>query len=504
MGLLGTWLILSAGSLDVGAAPPTLDALHPSGGSRGGETAFVVTAVGKQDPWPVEAWCSNPGVHFEAGEKAGEFQVKIDADAELGPCWVRLHQAEGASEPRLFVVTSAREIVEATDTSNDSPREPAEVGTLPVIINGRLEKSQDVDAWQVDLEKGQRLDLRLDGYALRSGIDPFLHLYDPSGTRIRLASDHSRNLDPRLTYEAERSGPHVIGVVAIASPPNANVHFHGAAGAAYRLGIGLDGSLGSEVSGLSDGKGLEELKPLPLTPEANPATLPVRGWGSLEEPGGSDRIRFTATKGQSVEIRVEAVDYGFETDPVLVLEKADGSVIRETDDTKPDRDAIYLYRIPVDGEYVARIKDRFGRGGDAMRYSLSIEEAMPRWSGTVDRHHYLAKPGEKTTIKWTLVRSNGHAAPLELAIEGLPDGIQAEGLAIEEKAVSGEVKLVVAESARPFSGPIRLKVQGSKEEGEPFLPFSFQDSNARGPYLLDEIEDLWLTVPEPAKADKDS
>lgn len=466
---------------------------------------MAVKAVGKQDPWPVKAWCSNPGVQFEALKKAGDFQVSIDSEATLGPCWVRIYNEEGVSAPRLFVISEAREWTEVADNINDSPSQPAAVGDLPVIINGRLEKSQDVDAWEIMLEKGQRLEARLDGYSLRSGIDPFLHLYDPAGVRIRLASDHSRNLDPRLDYEVEETGPHVIGVLAIASPPNANVFFHGATGAAYRLGIGIDGALSPGLSGVSDGLVVQEEDELKLAEEGEAAMLPIRGWRQLAKKGEADRVRFTGTKGQSIEIRVEAVDYGFETDPVLVLEKADGSVIRETDDTKPTRDAVYLYRIPTDGIYVARISDRFGRVGEDMRYSLVIEEAIPDWSGTVDQHSFVGKPGEAVPIKWKLGRFNGHAAALELEVEGLPPGVTVENVTVEEKAVAGEITLKISESAPPFSGPVRVKTAGEVEDGERFFSYSFQDSDARGPYLIDGIVDLWLTIPESGtEKDKDS
>ena len=488
------------------AAPPTLDAMHPAGGTRG-STELPVIAVGKIAPWPVQVWCSNCGVTFRAEEKTGNFLVSIEPDASLGPCWVRLYNEEGVSEPRLFVVSALPEMTEAPDLDNNVPSRPMSIESLPVVVNGRLEKSGDVDVWQISLEKGQRLRARLDGYALRTGVDPFLHLYDPEGTRILLASDHARNLDPRLDFEADQSGDYGIAVMGIATPPNANVTFHGSSGAVYRLGLAIDDSLRVEKSGVADGETapLEDDFP-PESGESLP--LPLRGFGTLASSGAADRIPFFAAKGQSIEIAAEAMDYGFPTDPVLLLEKLDGTSIRETDDTKPDRDAIYLYRVPADGDYAVRVRDRFGRGGEGFRYSLRVGETEPSFSGSLDQSSVSGSVGEEIAVKWKIFRIHGHAASLQLKVEGLPPGVDLSSESLGEKETTGELILKVGEEAAPFSGPIRIKAMEAKEGEEvgdsQVLPFSFQDSNARGPYLRDEIADLWLTIlPKTGKMDKE-
>ncbi|MCB1232479.1 MAG: hypothetical protein KDN19_19680 [Verrucomicrobiae bacterium] len=477
------------GLVGANAAPPTLDALTPSGGQRGSE-GLAVTALGKSDPWPVEVWCSNPGVTFEAGEKAGIFTVKITKEAEPGPCWVRTFNQDGASEPRIFVIGDQREMTEDASIANDGPGEATAVGDLPVVINGRLEKSQDVDAWKISLKKGETLRARLDGYSLRSGIDPFLHLYDPDGVRIALGNDNPKNLDPRLDVTAERDGDFVVAVMAIASPPNANVTFHGAAGAAYRLELSVGNS--------EEAKMPEGAKRIDAA-NAAPLSLPIEGFGVLEGESGEDRVRFSATKGQSLLVRADAVGFEFPTDPVMFVEKEDGSLIREVDDTKSDRDAEYLFKVPADGVYTARITDRFGRKGEGMGYGLSIAEAIPGFSATVDKSGYVGKPGESVEVKLTVVRSNGHAIPLVIEAIGLPEGVSAEPLTLDEKATSGSLTIKVSANAKPFSGGFGIrateKTEGEKPSKSESARFSFQGSDARGPYLLDEIADLWLTIP---------
>ncbi len=484
----------------VNAAPPTLDALIPSG-ARVGEGEVAVTVAGKVDPWPVEAWCSKPGVTFTPQEEKGKFTVGVMAEAEPGPCWVRLFNAEGVSEPRIFVIGKVREMTEDPGTANDGPGEATVVGDLPLTINGRLEKSQDVDAWKVSLKAGETLHARLDGYSLRSGIDPFLHFYDPDGVRIALGNDNPRNLDPRLSHQVEKDGDYVVAVMAIASPPNANVSFHGAAGAAYRLGLALDpAELPSDAEGV-----VPRGDTLPVEKEGKEAVAaPIDGFGTIRD-GEGDRTVFSAAKGQALTVLVTAVDHGFPTDPVLIVEKEDGSLIREVDDTRTDRDAIYDFKVPADGGYAARVEDRFGRAGEEMRYRLEVKETVPEFSVATDKAAYVVEAGNELTIKLTVARAGGHAKGLEAGVLGLPAGISLDPVTLDEKAKDGEIKGKVGAEAKGFSGPIRIRVRetGEGEVREAMARFSYQDSNARGPYLLDEIEVIWLTVKEkPAKPDK--
>ena len=497
-------LALSGGLLaPTFAAPPTLDALIPSGGRKG--TAMASLSIsGKTDPWPPQVWCSNPDVKIEALEEKGRFAFSIDSKAEPGPCWVRLFNEEGASEPRIFVVGSLPETVEDSGQGNDGFAEAIPVETLPVVINGRLEKSQDVDAWKVALRKGQSFHARLDGYSLRSGIDPFLHLYDPDGIRLALGNDNPRNLDPRLFHQAEKDGDYVVAVMAIATPPNANVFFHGGGTAAWRLTLSTDAAdlpsdAVSEVP-TEDSLGIEGETPKPLS-------LPINGFGTLlpNDNGKTDRVLFSARKDQSLRLEVSVLDHGFPTDPVLKLRKEDGTLIREVDDRKSDRNAEYLYKIPADGNYLVEVSDRFGRAGENLRYQLEIGEEQPDFQVVADQSKYVLEPDGKATIKLTVTRFGGHELPLKVEVVGLPDATNGGPLTLDGKAKTGDLPLEAAPDASPVSGPIQIRVTEESGEGKNaktlLVPFSFQGSDARGPYLLDEIEHLWLTVKPKSKDD---
>lgn len=489
------------------AAPPTLDALIPSGG-RVGEEIATLTVVGKAEPWPCQVWCSNPGVTFQPGEKAGQYKVSVKKDAATGPALVRLFNGDGASEPRFFVVSGLREIAEDEKVANDNPGQATDVGALPVVINARLEKAQDFDAWRVSLKKGQTLEARIDGYALRSGIDPFLHLYDGKGARLELVSDGPKSLDPRLRHVAGADGDFVVAVMAIDHPASTNVAFSGAPKAAYRLTLSV-GQADPKVAGVGDGPAAaaDSLPPA----DGAPMALPIKGWGTLAKPAEADRVKFSAKKGQSIRIEVDAFGQGFPTDPVLAVEKGDGSLIREIDDDKADRDAVMVYAIPADGEYACRVYDRFGRGGAEMRYHLEIKEAKPDFYATADQLGYVVKAGEKGSVKLKIERRDGHAQALVATLTGLPSGVTAAAVKIDAKAAEATVEIAATGEAAAFSGPVRVVVveeAGDAKLSHPAV-FTFQNADSRGAYLIDEVADLWLTVtpkaapkPETAKDDK--
>ena len=75
--------------------------------------------------------------YFPLAEKEkGKLSVAVARDAEPGVRWVRLHDEEGATAPRPFVIGVLPEVIEAEP--NDDPHGPQSLGGSAVTINGRL------------------------------------------------------------------------------------------------------------------------------------------------------------------------------------------------------------------------------------------------------------------------------------------------------------------------------------------------------------------------------
>jgi hypothetical protein len=233
-GLIGrtlSLLILSKNLLSsCRAAEPKLEHLYPVAGWQG--TTVSVTATGKFDPWPTKVWVDAEGVTFKPAEKAGKFEVEISKDAPLGPHLVRVSNAEGASDPRYFIVTSEPEIAEVEP--NDGFKSPQRIASLPANISGRLDKPGDVDSFGVMLRQGQTLMAWVEAYVLASTFDGMLRIVDEKGVELAFNQD-GRTFDPFLAWEAPRDGTFIIQLMGFEYPPGSAERFAGGEGCVYRL-----------------------------------------------------------------------------------------------------------------------------------------------------------------------------------------------------------------------------------------------------------------------------
>lgn len=476
----------------ISAAPPTNDGIFPCGGKAG--TEIETTLSGKASPWPPEFWCSNPLVSFVPAEKTPKVTVKIDPKAKPGPCLIRTWNNEGTSEPFIFYIDEPTEnlTIEDEKQPNRSITEAQAVETnLPCVVYGRLNPTKDVDCYRIDLKKGQTLHAFVEGYTFRGGIDCVLHLYNPGGLRTRITHDNVLTPDPELTYEATESGPHILAIMAIATPPNANVHFHGSTKSTYRINLALKKS---DIP-----LRLHPAKGKPDADLSKPLTAPIDIFHTLKT--GSPRVKatFSAKAKESFKIGVNAYKHRYPTDPVFIIKTKDDKLIREVDDGKNMvRDAEYLLKIPTDGNYSIEIRDRYFKTGADYRYQLTVQKPPPSFTGTVEKSSYTIDPGKEAAIKVKLTRLDNHKTALKLTIDNLPKGVSFKQPEIPEKTGDITIKLNAALETKPFSGPVKISL--TETEGDSpvskICPFTFQNKDARGPYLIDETADIWLTIKE--------
>jgi len=118
----------------------------------------------------------------------------------------------------------------------------------------------------------------------------------------------------------------------------------------------------------------------PKPPEKN-VTLPVTVNGQIP-PGGLDRYRFSARKGQQLVVVVRArelIPYIPDAVPgwfkaTVALYDANGQELAYTDDYQFHPDPVLFYKVPADGDYVLQIKDALYRGREDFVYRVTIGE----------------------------------------------------------------------------------------------------------------------------------
>ena len=529
------------------AALPTLDALHPPG-IRVGSTAQIAV-VGKADPWPLDVQCSNPHLTFKADpKKKGSYTVTAAKEAIPGPCLIRLYNKEGASKSAIFTIGTLPEIAETLDKkgneNNDSIDAAQAIEKLPVTINGRLIKADDVDIYSVNLKKGQTFIASVESYGLRAPLDPYLHLYDSEGTLIHLGNDNGTNLDPFMLHKVLHDGTYTIAIMAYIHPPGSDIRFTGKTSTVYRLtlttGPWLSHALPLSVKKSGNtalklfGHNLPGNKPhiplnfanqnakaesvvirhpsfpnqltLPLTtPPPTSLTknveikIPAAATGQLSKPAETDQITITAKKGQKLDIRVSSQRYGFPLDPVLVIQDAKGKELKRVDDgnVKTDRDAKIVWTAPADGKYTLLISDLFRKGGPMYHYLLTVTEAQTSFSATADKTSYVLDAAKTLDVKIKITRLNGHKTPLKIEGKDLPPGITiVPPKDIPNKTADITVKIKAAETAAATNRAIQLvlkETEGDSPHSE-VVHFSFLPIIPGGPYLLNQADGVWLSV----------
>jgi hypothetical protein len=527
----------------VSAAPPTVDYLFPSGGQRG--TSVQVTATGgKFEPWPAQFWVDSPALKIQAGKEPGTFTVQIDKDATAGPHLIRIFNGEGAAMPRCFIVGDQPEALEAEP--NDEVRKAQVIKSLPITINGRLDKSGDVDCYAVTLEAGQRLVASVNGRRLGSPIDPMLHLLDDHGREVAFAND-GLGLDPLLVYRAASAGKYIVRISAFAYPPAADVNLAGGKGSVYRLSLTTgafvryafpagvvrgkrstiqlcgwnlgagEGLLSSaEVDASSVGAGEDHLYlPVPggegrvhiemsdgpelLEAEAKSSktiSAPVNISGRIEAAGEEDRFAVTAKKGEKISYTLRAAGMGSALSGVIRLEDPAGIVLAHEGDNSNSPEPRLEWTAGEDKVFQIVVSDLYHKGGGDYFYRLEIAHPVPGIAAAADAHEYRLMAGKTAAVKLTMNRRNGHATTMVAVATGLPPGVTATSAEVPAKAGDVTLMLTAAADVKAASQPIQLMLFGI----DPAKPeacvaaYNLKQEKDGAQELIEQTPAIWLTV----------
>src|SRR5439155_22291552 len=175
-----------------------------------------------------------------AEKEKGKFKADVAADAVPGVYWLRLHNADGASVLKPFVVGTLPEITESEP--NDAPDKPQTVEPR-VVVNGKLGKSGDVDGYRVELQVGQTLVASVQANSvLGSPMDAVLQVCElverslGSPEAFVVARNHDAvGLDPQMAFTAPRHGAYLIRLFAFPATPDSTIRFAGGDDYIYHL-----------------------------------------------------------------------------------------------------------------------------------------------------------------------------------------------------------------------------------------------------------------------------
>ncbi|MBL9212032.1 MAG: PPC domain-containing protein [Opitutaceae bacterium] len=494
---LATLFLSCAAAAEKTATPaaPTLTHLFPVAAVRG--TATPVTAVGKFDPWPPSVWTDTPGISFLPGEKAGQFTVDVSPDVPPGPHLVRFFNATGASAPRFLIVATGPEAAEAEP--NDEYGKPQVVEHLPVTVNGRLNKSGDVDSFGVRLEAGQTLRASLDAYVLGSPVDAVLRLVDTRGLELALNHDNGRTFDPALAWTAATAGTYVLQVFGFAQPATADVRFTGSDACVYRLHLAL-GPGPEPAFSPTESPAWTETEHMARTADEAAPTAPFAVTGVIAQVGEKDRYAFSASKGEKLVFAIQSAALGLPLDAWLAIQNAAGKELVRNDDG-PNADPFLEWTAPETGRFVAVVGSVLQRAGPEYRYRLSVQPPQPRFQGVIAESGFAVEPGKPAKIKVTARRLQGFKSKLTANVIGLPEGVSANPVEIGETEKEITLEVSATPEAPPYRGPIRIEFRAeNSDQVHPAIHELISSTSRNGvpqgfrDLVITATDKLWLTV----------
>lgn len=475
------------------AESPNLTKISPRGGQRG--TEIDLTLSGTQLKDAQEIFLYQRGLEVlkldAADDKTVKVRLKIAADASLGEHQLRLRTATGISDLKTFWV-GPFPIIDEKEPNNNF-KEPQKI-PMGVTVAGVV-TNEDVDYYSVELKKGQRLSVELEGIRLGNTLfDAYIAILDTKRFELVSADDTALLMqDPFVSMLAPEDGTYII-LVREAS-------YGGGENGAYRMHVGsfprpwsvypAGGKPGEEleVTFLGDPSGpikrkiklpdapnekygvyvdedgqsppspnymrvtdypnILEVEPNNTLETATATTLPlpVAFNGVIEKDGDEDYFRFHAKKGESWEIRAYARAVRSPLDPVLYLYDAKGKEIASNDD-QGGLDAAIRFNAGAEGDYVLRIRDHLHKGGPTFVYRIEFNTVKPSLYTHIpayDREprdqirQWIVVPKGNKFATWIRVNRQGMSGNVNLSFPGLPEGIK-----VTVDPVIGEVDRAVA------------------------------------------------------------
>lgn len=440
------------------------------------------------------------------------FDVVVSADAEPGVRELRVATDQAVSSVSHLIVTDYPVVREDEKQVNNAPDQAMPV-KLPVAICGRVERAEDVDYYSFEGTAGQEVTIELFAQRATAGIhgmvvrgpliylmDGLVTLYGPNG-QVIAQNDNFFGGDSFIAVTLPEDGTYSLEVrdaryagsgryaycVELASRPYAHAAFPlsvqaGKTADAIAVGHGLGESTKVEIRGpveLSSGivrqrldSGTGETNPVSVIVSEHPQIVadgnnvsletaiplefPLGINGRFPQPDGVHYYSFNAKKGDAFLFEVTAHRLGLPLDCVLEVFDSSGKLLKESDDYLQSKDAKFYWNAVADGEFFLAIRDLHGRGGERFLYHLSAERSGPDFE--LSGEYYYAQLAPGTNMIWfaKLNRINGFDGPVEIVVEGLPDGVTAEPLTIPKGMIHGAIILKCSEEAKISASLVKV------------------------------------------------
>lgn len=507
---------------------PRLLSISPMGGQVGTSFDATISAEHMEDPGPLIF--EHPGIQATAKVDAqgkpipNQYAISIAADVPQGLYEARLLGRLGISSARIFSVGKLAEISQKPGNTTLVNAMPLSV---PAVCNAVV-TARAVDFYSFEAAQGKRYIIQCSARGIDSKLDPVVIVGDANGTDLV-----AQRTGDTLDFVAKVSGKHTIKIHELT--------FKGGPGYFYRLSI-EELPLDAPIPVYPSTRSVSAFSwpPVGLTPQSPTSeqedameqtiTLPTDIAGRFYPAADVDTYVFDAKQGETWWIEVASERLGRPTDPSLVVQmqkpdQSGWSDVAELNDIaspmKPSSNGYAYDGPPFDGgstdilgkleiketgRYRILLSDLFGgtRKDPRNIYRLIVRQAQPDFSVVSWGLHMelrngdrnaLSKPlalraGSTVALEVVAVRRDGFEGEIALQVEGLPQGVTAQGLKISAGKMRGVLLLTATQDAP--QGLANATITASAKIGEQTVTHPMQMAQMVWP-----IPDAWSEIPSP-------
>jgi hypothetical protein len=479
------------------AAAPTVNKLTPIGLQAGQD--IVLTIEGTDLLPNPRLIASFPIETQEIQENPAANKVvmklKIPANVSAGIHTIRIASDRGSSNYMAIAVDRL-------------PQEAfgEKISALPMAVNGQLAGGTILKT-QFDGKQGMRIVVDVEARRLRSMLRPVIRLIDSRGTQlawsppqtalqgdarceIALPADGTYTIQIHdLLYKGPQPGyfrlkvgelqyadrVHPIGVqrgqsaavqpVSTNLPEGPPINFTGGSLSGQALGIGTSGwfagtrprvVLSDHVEVVEVAADADSLQEVPAAPVAMN--------GQIDQAGQVDKYRLVVKPGSKLRFDVLADRYGANIDGVLTILDEQGKQLARNDDRGGTSDPGLDLTVPGNlNHVVVQLENLNGSGSPGHVYRIAVDDlGQPDFTITAPVNRLAVPVGATQSIKVQVAR-RGYNGPIQLSIQGLPEGITLSGTTIPAGA---NVGLLGITAAAGDLDQLDVQLLGKSEDGQ--------------------------------------
>jgi len=209
---VGCMAALAALGMSVQAGTPRCLSLTPAVCQRGGEMLIEGRGTNLEDTASI--LFEEPGFQVEmvkAEKSRFQAKVKVGPEVRTGEHQCRVVTASGVADVRLFLVTPFPVVQEVEDKAAPDKVQTVTPGTT---VHGQVQ-NEDVDRYEVELKKGQRLSVEVMAARLQTQQinDTTVTIRKPDGTELTEVDDLAfSQQDPVITAVVPEDGKYVVSI----------------------------------------------------------------------------------------------------------------------------------------------------------------------------------------------------------------------------------------------------------------------------------------------------